>query len=82
MRQHSEFDLRVVRREQHVIGGCDKSATDLAPHLTSNRNVLQVGGRRRETSGSGGGLLISRVDSIRLPIDECQQHFGKTGLEL
>src|SRR6266536_2249162 len=45
MRQYSELDLRVIRREQHVVRGCTESAPDLAAHLAANRDVLQV--RRR-----------------------------------
>src|SRR5262252_10571732 len=64
MRQHSQLDLRIIRREQHVIWRCDESAPDLAAHLTANRDVLQVRRRRRQAPGGGGCLLIRRVDSI------------------
>ena len=43
VRQHAEFDLRVIGREQHVIRRRDKSAPDLAARFAANRNVLQVG---------------------------------------
>ena len=47
MRQHAQFDLRIIGADQHIARLGDEGAADAAAFLGADRDVLQirVGGR-------------------------------------
>ncbi len=42
VREHAQFDLRVVRRDQNEAGLCDERAPYLAAQVRPDRDVLQI----------------------------------------
>src|SRR3954464_1612938 len=70
MREQAQLDLRIVRRDEYVTGGRNKPASNVAPQLTANRDVLKVGIARRQTARGRDSLVEGRVDAIRPRIHE------------
>src|SRR5262249_58821895 len=50
MRHHTQFDLRIVRGQQHLPFFRNKSCSNLAPELRSYRNILQIRIARAQSS--------------------------------
>ncbi len=65
VRHDAQLDLRVVGRQQHVPVGRDERLADLAAFRRPDRDVLQVGVRRREPAGRGDGLVVRRMHAAR-----------------
>ena len=64
--QQSQFDLRIVRRQEQVIGiPRHESAPDLAPELGADRYVLQIRIRARQAPGGSHRLVVRGVDEAR-----------------
>src|SRR5690606_36964346 len=60
----AHLDLRVVGREQgYEVWSVGECRTDLAPHLGSDRNVLEVRIIRRDPPGTGSRLVVAGVDA-------------------
>ena len=77
MRQQTQFDLAVVgTQEQASRIGYHRLADQFAP-LGTYRQVLQVGIRRAESSGSRDGLVVGRVDASGGGVDE-----GRQGIDI
>ena len=77
-----QFDLAIVGRDELAPFGRDEGAPDLAPLLGADRNVLQVGLRRRQAPGRRRGERVGRVDAAGRGIDEARQRVGVGRLEL
>ena len=77
-----QLDLAVVGRNELAALRSDEGAPDLAPFLSADRNVLQVGLRRRQAPGRRRGERVGRVDTAGRGIDEARQSVGVGRLEL
>ncbi len=69
VREHAQLDLRIIAGEQHAAGIGDERASNLAPELGANRDVLHVRIARREAPGRGDRLIIRGVQATGLGID-------------
>ena len=82
MGEQAQFDLAVVGGDELAPLRRDEGAADLAPFLGADRNVLQVGLRRRQAPGRGRGERVGRVDAAGSRIDEARQSVGVGRLQL
>src|SRR4051812_47057970 len=76
MGQEPKLDLRVIGDQQFPTGARHKGGANLAAECGADRNILQVGIRRRQTAGGGSGLVeagvqaaVGRVDQLRERVD-------------
>ena len=60
---HPELDLVVVGDQQRASLGGDEGATELAPLLAADRDVVEVGLIRRQPARPGDGLVEAGVDA-------------------
>ncbi len=77
-----QLDLAVVGRDELASLRRDEGAPDLAPLLGADRNVLQVGLRRRQAPGRRRSERVGRVDAAGRGIDEARQRVGVGRFEL
>ena len=63
VRQQPEFDLGVVRGQQHMAGLDGKRSANLAAQFGADGNVLQVGIGRRQPSRGRAGLPEGSVQA-------------------
>ena len=77
-----QLDLAIVGRDELAPFGRDEGASDLAPLLGADRNVLQVGLGRRQAPSGRRGERVGRVNAASRRIDEARQRVGVGRLEL
>ncbi len=82
MRQHAEFDLRVVRRDEHTSGIRREGAADLATGGRTHRDVLQVGIAAAQAPSCGNGLVEAGVQAAGFRIDEQRQRVDVRAFQL
>ena len=75
-REQPQLDLRIIRRDQLVAGGCDEGAADLAAVLGTHRDVLKVGFVRRQPPRRGRRQRIGGVDTMGLRMHVVRQRVG------
>ena len=80
--EHPQFDLRVVRRDQHVAGLGDEGPADFAAERRLDRDVLQVRIAAAQASGRRACLVERRMDAARLGVDELRQRVDVRAFEL
>src|SRR5690606_28000633 len=81
MSQDAELNLRIVSTHDFMAGRSDKGLADFLPQFGANRDVLQVGVRRRKASGRRNCLLPGSVDTPCLLADECGERVNVGALE-
>jgi len=81
MRQHPQFDLRIIGGDQNAIGRSDKSLTDSFAFERPNRNILQIGIATGESSCSRHCLVIGGMNSAGLRINQSGQRVNISGFE-
>ena len=83
MREHAQFDLRIIRVNQDVIFvRCDKHAAQFAAKLGADRNILQVRFGRGQASGGGHGLLKMRVNASVRRTDDLEKSLNVGAFQL
>ena len=82
MGQQSQLDLRIVRSDESPPLSRHEAAPDIAAELSANRNVLEIGIRRRQPAGARDGLIERRVQPARFRIHQRGQRIEIRALEL
>ena len=57
VRQHTQFNLRIVRVDQHPAGTREEEAAQLAPQLRAHRDILQIRLRGADAARTGFRLV-------------------------
>ena len=81
MREQPEFDLRIIRGEQHVAGLGGEGGANLAAQFRADRNVLQIRICRRQSSRRGAGLVEGGVQAAGRGTEQRRQRVDIGGLE-
>ena len=81
MREHTKLNLRVIRREQDVLGRGDECPANLPAHLAPDWNILKIRCGGCQPAGGGLGLLVTRVNAACLRVDQGQERFSEAVLE-
>ena len=82
MRQHPQFNLRIVRRQQPAAGIGHKSPPHLPPLFRPHRNVLQIGVAAADAPGGRTGLMVGGMNAPRNPVHHFRQRVHIGGLQL
>ena len=82
VRHDAQFDLRIVRREQHLAIGWHECLPDFAAFRCPDRDVLQVRVCRGQPPRGGNGLVIGRMDSAGRRSNLFGQFVGVCALQL
>ncbi len=82
VRHDPQFDLRIIGRDEDVIGRRDEGLANAAALRGAHRDVLQVGIVRREPPGDGRSLGERGVHAARARIDHLRQLVRVRRLEL
>ncbi len=82
MGQDPQFDLRVVRREQHRAWLGHEGTPDTAALGSPGRDILQIGVGGTQAAGSGQRLMERRMQPARFQIDRRRQRVDVSRLEL
>jgi len=75
MRHDAQFDLRIVSADQFAAGCRDECFANFAAFFGSNRNILKIRIRGRQTSCHSDRLFEGRVDSSVFGIDHLRKFF-------
>ena len=70
MRHQSELNLRIIGREEKATGVGHHRLTNELASFASDGQILQVGVRRRQSSGSRYRLIIRGMYLARLGVDQ------------
>ena len=70
MSEDPQIDLRIVGRQQHVIGLCHERPPDAAACLAAGWNILQVRIARAQPAGSRDRLMKGGMDPAGRRIDQ------------
>ena len=82
VREHAKLDLRVVGRNQHVIGIGDERAADLAAERRLDRNVLEIRIAAAQSPGCGARLIQACVHAARVGVHQLRQRVDVGALQL
>src|SRR5262249_40118533 len=80
VREDTQFNLRVVGRDQHVSRGSNERSPDFTSELGADRDVLQVRVRAAQPTGCGDRLVEAGVDAPGLAIDFLRQRVDVSAL--
>ena len=80
--EDAQLDLRVVRRQEPAALGRHEGLADAHPIRAADRDVLDVGLRRRDPSGGGAELMEGRMDAPGARVHERRQRVDVGVLEL
>ena len=81
VREHAQFNLRIVDGDQDEAGLGDERRANLAAERRADRDVLQIRVAATETSRRGHRLIERRVDAPGSRIDEQRQGVDVRALE-
>ena len=70
VREQPQFDLRIVRNNQLPAFARHEGGANLASQLRADRNVLQIGIRRRQPTGGRAGLIEGGVQAAGRRVDQ------------
>ena len=79
--QQAQFDLRIVRGQQHVAGFDGEGGANLAAQFGADGNVLQIRIGRRQPSGRRAGLAEGGVQTAGGGIQQRGQSIHVSRLE-
>src|SRR5579863_6632334 len=82
MRQNTQLDLGIVRRQQHTARRSDECRPNFASELRPYGNILQVWVRRAQPPRRSPRLAELRMKASRNRVNELRQGVGIGGFHL